>query len=94
MSIGIKALIASALVMKSPSAVVKVDLDMAKRKIDFEVASNAKQLPCSACGVNGQCIYAKGFCRVVIKRRNYPGRALCRSFRTDHSCRRINLVGK
>jgi transposase len=37
--------------------VVKVDLDTAKRRIDFAVACNAKQLPCPACGVNGQGIH-------------------------------------
>ena len=28
-----------------------------KRRIDFEVACNAKQLPCPACGVNGQGVH-------------------------------------
>lgn len=57
MSVGVEALFTSALGLKSPWEVVKVDLDTGKRRIDFEVARNAKQLPCPACGVNGQGIH-------------------------------------
>jgi transposase len=57
MSVGVEALFTSALGLKSPWEVVKVELDTAKRRIDFEVACNAKQLPCPACGVNGQSIH-------------------------------------
>lgn len=57
MSIGVEALFTSALGLKNPWEVVKVELDTAKRRIDFEVACNAKQLPCPACGVNGQGIH-------------------------------------
>ena len=57
MSIGVEALFTSALGLKFPWEVVKVELDTAKRRIDFEVACNAKQLPCPACGVNGQGVH-------------------------------------
>ena len=57
MSIGVEALFTSALGLKWPWEVVKVDLDTVKRRIDFEVACNAKQLPCPACGVSGQGIH-------------------------------------
>jgi hypothetical protein len=45
MSVGVEALFTSALGLKSPWEVVKVELDTAKRRIDFEVACNAKHLP-------------------------------------------------
>jgi len=54
MNVGVEALLTSALGLKSPWAVSKVELDTAKRRIDFEVACNARQLPCPACGVDGQ----------------------------------------
>ena len=57
MSVGVEALFTSALGLKSPWEVVKVEFDTAKRRIDFEVACNAKQLPCPVCGVNGQGIH-------------------------------------
>ena len=57
MSVGVEALCTSALGLKSPREVVKVELDTAMRRIDFEVACNAKQLPCPACGVTGQGIH-------------------------------------
>jgi transposase len=57
MSVGVEALFTSALGLQLPWEVVKVDLDTAKRRIDFEVACNAKQLPCPACGVSGQGIH-------------------------------------
>ncbi len=41
MSAGVDALFTSALGFKSPWEVVQVDLDTAKRRIDFEVACNA-----------------------------------------------------
>lgn len=57
MSIGVEALFTSALGLKSPWVVTKVDLDTAKRRIDFEVACDAKQMPCPACEVTGQGIH-------------------------------------
>lgn len=57
MSVGVEALFTSALGLKSPWVVAKVDLDTAKRRIDFEVVCDAKQLPCPACGVEGQGIH-------------------------------------
>ncbi len=43
MSFGVEALFTSAQGLKSPWEVVNVNLDTAKRRIDFEVACNAKQ---------------------------------------------------
>lgn len=57
MSVGVEALFTSALGLKSPWVVAKVDLDTAKRRIDFDVICDAKQLPCPACGVKGQGIH-------------------------------------
>ena len=57
MSVGVEALFTSALGLKSPWEVVKVELDTAKRRIDFDLACNARQLPCPACGVNGQGVH-------------------------------------
>ena len=57
MSVGVEALFTSALGLKSPWVVTKVDLDTAKRRIDFEVACDAKKLPCPVCGANGQGVH-------------------------------------
>ena len=57
MSIAVEALFTSALGLQAPWVVARVDLDTGKRRIDFEVSSNAKQLPCPACGVSGQGIH-------------------------------------
>ena len=35
-----------------------------------------------------------GAVALLIKRRNFPGTALCTSNWTDHSCQRIDLVGE
>jgi transposase len=43
--------------LKSPWVVAKVELDTDRRRIDFDVVCEAKQLPCPACGVNGQGIH-------------------------------------
>jgi transposase len=57
MNVGVEALFTSALGLQAPWVVVKVDLDTAKRRIDFEVACDAKELTCPACGVSGQGIH-------------------------------------
>lgn len=57
MSIAVEALFTSALGLQAPWSVSKVELDTAKRRIDFEVACDAKSLPCPACGVNGQGVH-------------------------------------
>jgi transposase len=57
MSVGVEALFTSALGLQAPWSVSKVDLDTAKRRIDFEVSSDAKKLPCPACGVAGQGVH-------------------------------------
>lgn len=57
MSIAVESLFTTALGLQAPWVVSKVDLDTAKRRIDFEVSCDAKKLPCPACGVNGQCIH-------------------------------------
>jgi len=57
MSVGVEALFTAALDLKSPWMVAKVELDTDKRRIDFEVSCDAKQLPCPACGVSGQSIH-------------------------------------
>lgn len=57
MSVAVEALFTAALGLKSPWVVAKVELDTDKRRIDFEVSCDAKQLPCPACGMNGQGIH-------------------------------------
>ncbi len=57
MSVGVEALFTSALGLQAPWCVAKVDLDTAKRRIDFEVTCDAKKLPCPACGISGQGIH-------------------------------------
>lgn len=57
MSIGVETLFTTALGLQAPWIVSKVELDTAKRRIDFEVSCDAKQLPCPACGVNGQGVH-------------------------------------
>jgi transposase len=57
MSIAIESLFTTALGLQAPWVVAKVDLDTAKRRIDFEVSCNAKKLACPACGVSGQGIH-------------------------------------
>jgi transposase len=57
MSVGVEALFTSALGLQAPWVVVKVELDTSKRRIDFEVACEAKRLPCPACGATGQGVH-------------------------------------
>ncbi len=57
MSIAVETLFTTALGLQAPWIVSKVELDTAKRRIDFEVTCDAKQLPCPACGVNSQGVH-------------------------------------
>jgi transposase len=57
MSIAIESLFTTALGLQAPWVVAKVDLDTAKRRIDFEVSCEARKLACPACGVSGQGIH-------------------------------------
>ena len=57
MSVGVEALFTSALGLVAPWEVVKVDLDTAERRIDFEVGCNAKLLDCPQCNAPAQRIH-------------------------------------
>jgi transposase len=57
MSIAVEALFTTALGLQAPWVVSNVDLNTVKRRIDFEVTCDARQLPCPACGVDGQGIH-------------------------------------
>lgn len=57
MSVGVEALFTSALGLVPPWEVEKVDLDTARRRIDFEVRSSAARLSCPHCGTASQPIH-------------------------------------
>jgi transposase len=57
MSIAIEPLFTAALGLQAPWVVSRVDLDTAKRRIDFEVSSEGSRLTCPACGAADQCIH-------------------------------------
>lgn len=57
MSVQVESLFTAALGLQAPWQVVKVDLDAAKRRIDFEVDSTAKRLSCPSCGAADQGIH-------------------------------------
>jgi transposase len=57
MNMGVEALFTGALGLVEPWAVAKVDLDTARRRIDFEVCCTAKTLTCPHCGQTGQRIH-------------------------------------
>lgn len=57
MSIAVEALFTTALGLQAPWIVSNVDLNTVKRRIDFKVSCDAKQMPCPACGVAGQGIH-------------------------------------
>ena len=57
MNVGVEALFTSALGLVAPWEVEKVDLDTARRRIDFEVRCNARTLACPHCGVSDQRIH-------------------------------------
>jgi transposase len=56
-SVGVETLFTSALGLVAPWEVAKVDLDTAKRRIDFEVRCNAKLLTCPHCNTPAQGIH-------------------------------------
>ena len=57
MSIGIEALFTSALGLVPPWEVDKVELDTARRRIDFEVRCTAKTLACPSCSAAAQPVH-------------------------------------
>ena len=57
LSVQVESLFTAALGLQAPWQVVKVDLDTAKRRIDFEVDSTAKRLSCPNCGAADQGIH-------------------------------------
>lgn len=57
MSVGVEALFTSALGLAPPWEVHKVDLDTARRRIDFEVRHAGKIAACPACGTGGQRVH-------------------------------------
>ena len=57
MSVGIESLFTSALGLVPPWEVAKVDLDTARRRIDFEVRCQALSLACPHCGAAEQRIH-------------------------------------
>ena len=57
MNIGVEALFTSALGLVPPWDVDKVDLDTARRRIDFEVRCSTKAMTCPACGAADQRIH-------------------------------------
>ena len=57
MNVGIEALFTSALGLQPPWAVQDVRLEVAKRRIDFEVACPSAKLACPQCGAAGQPVH-------------------------------------
>jgi transposase len=57
MSIGVESLFTQALGLQAPWVVKKVELDTANKRIDFQVASEAKRLDCPACAAKNQGIH-------------------------------------
>jgi transposase len=57
LSIAVEALFTSALGLQAPWVVSKVELDIAKRRIDFDVRCEATKLPCPACKEPGQGVH-------------------------------------
>ena len=53
----VEGLFTAALGLQAPWSVQKVDLNAAKHRIDFEVASQAKRLSCPSCGACDQAIH-------------------------------------
>lgn len=57
MSVGVEALFTSALGLIPPWEVDKVDLDTARRRIDFEVRCASRAMACPACGAAAQPVH-------------------------------------
>ena len=52
-----ESLFTAALGLQAPWQVAKVDLDAAKRRIDFEVVSTSSRLACPSCGAADQGVH-------------------------------------
>jgi transposase len=57
MGVGIESLFTSALGLQAPWRVEKVELDTARRRIDFDLTCDAKRLPCPHCAESDQGIH-------------------------------------
>ena len=57
MGVQIESLFTAALGLQAPWAVAKVDLDTARRRIDFEVGCAAQRLACPSCGAPDQGLH-------------------------------------
>ncbi len=59
MSVAVETLFTTALGLQAPWVVKEVELNTAKRLIDFQVGCEAKQLACPACGATAQGIHER-----------------------------------
>ena len=57
MAVGIESLFTSALGLRAPWRVEKVELDTGRRRIDFDLTCDAKRLACPVCGLADQGIH-------------------------------------
>jgi hypothetical protein len=57
MAVGIEALFTSALGLQAPWSVKDVNLDTARRRIDFNLICNARRLPCPRCNAPDQGVH-------------------------------------
>jgi transposase len=57
LSVGVEALFTSALGLQAPWAVERVELDTARRRIDFEISCGAQLLACPHCGTVDQRVH-------------------------------------
>jgi hypothetical protein len=61
MAVGIEALFTSALGLQAPWSVKDVNLDTARRRIDFNLICNARRLPCPHCNAPDQGVHDRLF---------------------------------
>ena len=54
MSVGVEALLTSALGLQPPWVVQYIELDTAKRRIDFQITCHGAKLACPACGASAE----------------------------------------
>jgi len=57
MAVGLEALFTSALGLQAPWSVARVELDTARRRIDFDLTCNATRLPCPHCALADQGVH-------------------------------------
>ena len=57
MGVGIEALFTNALGLREPWSVEKVELDTARRRIDFELTCQANRLTCPHCQAAGHGVH-------------------------------------